>query len=106
MLHPTMCFSPQSSFFLRHIVRKGGIKYQVLTKKVERKRDRGRLRLIFLGWLGKCLDWVGVDINLIGRKRSFASCISLYIVVLLICFHILIVWKQIVVVTNRAVEMG
>ena len=42
--------------FLGHIVRKGGIQYQVVTEEVERKRDRGRQRQTFLGWLGKCLD--------------------------------------------------
>ena len=48
--------------FLGHIVRKGGTECRMVTGKVEGKRDRGRQRQTFLGWLGKCLDRRGVDI--------------------------------------------
>ena len=55
--------------FLGHILRKAGIEYQVVTGKVEGKRDRGRQRQIFLGWLGKCLDRRGVDIIRLAENR-------------------------------------
>ena len=48
--------------FLGHIVKKGGIEYQVVTGKVQGKRDRGRQRQTFLWLLGRCLDRRGVDI--------------------------------------------
>ena len=48
--------------FLGHVLRKRGIEYQVVTGKVEGKRDRGRQRQTFLGWIGKCFDKSGVDI--------------------------------------------
>ena len=56
--------------FLGHILRKGGIEYQVVTGKVDGKRDRGRQRQTFLGWLGKCLDRRGVDFIRFAENRS------------------------------------
>ena len=56
--------------FLGHILGNGGIEYQVVTGKVEGKRDRGRQRQTFLGWLGKCLDRRGVDIIRLPENRS------------------------------------
>ena len=46
--------------FLGYVLRKRGIEHQVITGKVEGKRDRGRQRQTFLGWIGKCLDRRGV----------------------------------------------
>ena len=48
--------------FLGQIVRKGGIECQVVARKVEGKRDRGKHKQTFLGWLGKCLDMRGMGI--------------------------------------------
>jgi len=55
--------------FLGHIVGNRGIEYQVVTGKVEGKRDRGRQRQTFLGWLGKCFDRRGVDIIHLAENR-------------------------------------
>ena len=63
----------QCSFF-GHIVRKGGIEYQVVTGKVQGKRDRGRQRQTFLGWLGKCLDRRGVAIIHLAENRPLIPC--------------------------------
>ena len=55
---------------LGHTLRKGGIECQVVTGKVEGKRDRGRQRQTFHGWLGKCLDRRGVGIIRLAENRS------------------------------------
>jgi len=65
----------QCSFF-GHIVRKGGIEYQVVTGKVQGKRDRGRQRQTFLGWLGKCLDRRGVDIIHLAENRTLYHAVT------------------------------
>ena len=59
----------QCSFF-GHMAGKGGIEYQVVTGKVQGKRDRVRQRQTFLGWLGKCLDRRGVDIIHLAENRT------------------------------------
>ena len=56
--------------FLGHIVRKGGIEYQVVTGIVEGKRDRGMQKQTFLGWLGKCLDRRRVDTIHLAENRT------------------------------------
>ena len=62
--------------FLRHIVRKGGIECQMVTGKVVGKRDRGRQRQTFLGWLGKCLDNGGVDIIHLAENRTLRNAVT------------------------------
>ena len=62
--------------FLGHIVRKGGIEYKVVTGKVQGKRDRGRQRQTFLGWLGKCLDRRGVDIIHLPENRTLYHAVT------------------------------
>ena len=62
--------------FLGHIVRKGGIEYQVVTGKVQGKRDIGRQRQTFLGWLGKCLDRRGVDIIHLAENRTLYHAVT------------------------------
>ena len=57
-------------------VRKGGIEYQVITGKVEGKRDRGRQRQTFLGWLGKCLARRGVDIIHLAENRTLYHAVT------------------------------
>ena len=56
--------------FLGHVLRKRGIEYQVITGKVEGKRDRGRQRQTFLGWVGKFLDRRGVDIIRLAENKT------------------------------------
>ena len=65
--------------FLGHILGKGGIEYQVVAGKVEGKRDRGRQRQTFLGWLGKCLDRRGVDIIRLAENRSIYYAVTAHI---------------------------
>ena len=62
--------------FLGHILRKGGIKCRMVTGKVAGKRDRGRQRQTFLGWLGKCLDRGGVDIIHLAENRTFYHAVT------------------------------
>ena len=57
--------------FLVNVARKGGVEYQVVTGKEEGKRDRGRQRQIFSGWLGKCLGRRGVDIIWLAENRTY-----------------------------------
>ena len=57
--------------FLVNVTRKGGIEYQVVTGKVEGKRDRGRQRQTFSGWLGKCLGRRGMDITWLAENRTY-----------------------------------
>ena len=56
--------------FLGDIVRKGGIECQVVTGKVEGKRDKGRQKQTFLGLLDKCLDKRGMDIIHLAENRT------------------------------------
>ena len=56
--------------FLGHVMRKRGIEYEVVTGKVEGKRDRGRQRQTFLGWIDKCFDKIGVDIIRLADNRT------------------------------------
>ena len=62
--------------FLGHIVWKGGIECRMVTGKVEGKRDRGRQRQTFLGWLGKCLDRRGVDIIHLAENRTLYHAVT------------------------------
>ena len=62
--------------FLGHIARKGGIECRMVTRKVEGKRDRGRQRQTFLGWLGKCLDRRGVDIIHLAENRTLYHAVT------------------------------
>lgn len=61
---------------LRYIAYTGGIEYQVVTGKVQGKRDRGRQRQTFLGWLGKCLDRRGVDIIHLAENRTLYHAVT------------------------------
>ena len=56
--------------FLGHVLRKRGIEYEVVTGKVEGKRDKGRQRQTFFGWIGKCLDRSGVDIVRLAENKT------------------------------------
>ncbi len=56
--------------FIGHIMRKRGIEYQMVTGKVEGKRERGRQRQIFLRWMGKSLGRAGVDIIRLVETRD------------------------------------
>ena len=62
--------------FLRHVLRKRGIEYQVATGKVEGKRDRGRQRQIFLGWIDKCLGRRGVDIIRLVENKTLCHAVT------------------------------
>ena len=62
--------------FLGHVLRKRGIEYQVATGKVEGKRDRGRQRQTFLGWIGKCFDKSGVDIIRLADNKSLYHAVT------------------------------
>ena len=62
--------------FLGHIARKWGLEYQMVTRKVKGKRDRGRQRQIFLGWLGKCLDRRRVDIIHLAENRTLYHAVT------------------------------
>ena len=61
---------------MQKIVRKGGIECRMVTGKVEGKRDRGRQRQTFLGWLGKCLDRRGVDIIYLAENRTLYHAVT------------------------------
>ena len=62
--------------FLGHIVRKGGIKCQVVTGKVDGERARGRQRQTFLGWLGKRLDRREVEIIHLAENRTLYHAVT------------------------------
>ena len=65
----------QCSFF-GHVLRKRGIEYQVITGKVEGKRDRGRQRQTFLGWIGKCLDRRGFDFIRLAENKTMYHAVT------------------------------
>ncbi len=61
--------------FLGHVLRRRGIEHQVVTGKVEGKRERGRQRLTFLEWLSKCLGKKRVEIiRLVENKTKKTNC--------------------------------
>ena len=62
--------------FLGHIARKGGIECQVVAGKIEGKRDRGKERRTFLGWLGEYLDRKGVDIIHLAENRTLYHAVT------------------------------
>ena len=77
---PTICvsaeFPPGQYSFLGHVLRKRGIEYEVVTGKVEGKRDRGRQRQTFPGWIGKCFDKSGMDIIRLAENRTFYHAVT------------------------------
>nr|CAB3263295.1 uncharacterized protein LOC108950266 [Phallusia mammillata] len=48
--------------FLGHVLRKKQLEHLVLTGKVEGRRDRGRQRMTYLGWLSRVTDRSTLDI--------------------------------------------
>ena len=63
---------------LGHALRKIGIGHQVITGRIEGKRDRTgkRQRQTFLGWIGKCLDSRCVDIIRLAESKTLYHAVT------------------------------